>query len=413
MLGASLLSFLDLPAGTYSPAVLLEAFLREVGPALSKVQDLALHLKDDSGSAAIASLLDESLALLASACPMLSRLESQGRLSQTFLRHLGGACPLLTELTIMSNNQDIPYLVEVLLLLPSLLPNVNTLRLPLQHRMRPEDNCPDMSSNTGLMHLYLPYCMLNSSSWQCLPPKLLTLECFVICQGPPANGPGDLLGSLLGLSVTCKVPMQMGSLAQLLRCAPNLEVITANHGDVGLHTIDCTFNLPTAAADLSTLLGRMEIDVIKNAVYSFGYFKDDDDSLPFPPFLAALPCMAGVERFEVQNCPSAHLGPLLAVFPDVRELSLLCTEDMGDVGLQALASCTKLTSLTLEGCSKATPIGLFALCTRLPGLCSVVHKTCTLLQAPALDSFEQLLQRNIILQEVVRTGDNEDEDAAD
>lgn len=391
--------------------MLLEAFLREVGPALSKVKDLVLYLKAESGSAVTASLLDESLALLVGACPMLSRLKSQGRLSQTFLRHVGEACPLLTELTILSESQDLPDLQKVLLLLPSLLPNVDTLWLPLHRLHRRQDVFPDMSSNTGLRNLYLHRCIFDSEkSWQCLPPKLLTLECFAIRQGPPATGPGgQLLHSLLGLSVACHVPMRLDSLAQLLRCAPNLKVITDNHGYGGLHTIDCTFNPPTAAADLSTLRGRMEIDAIKHAVYRFGY-NEEYDVMLFPPLLAALPCMAGVERCEVQYCLSSDLGPLLAVFPDVRELSLLGMEEMGDVGMQALASCAKLTSLTLEGCSKATPIGLFALCTRLPGLCSVVHNTCTLLKAPALDSFKQLLQRDITLQEVVREDEDEDED---
>lgn len=130
---AHLLAFCQ---GTFCPAAFLRAFVQQTGAALHTVT--ALHITVDDvhrGSvthdgSTTANALGSALALLLGALPALQSLHCFGRLAQAFLHTAGERCPQLSALDLSAGDAYLPYLQNLLTLLPSLLPNVDLTLSP-------------------------------------------------------------------------------------------------------------------------------------------------------------------------------------------------------------------------------------------------------------------------------------------
>ncbi|MEW5317730.1 MAG: hypothetical protein WDW38_009007 [Sanguina aurantia] len=208
-------------AGVYSPAVLLKAFVQEVGEGLASVTSLHLRVKNSGTSSVTLAMLWEAVAVLLGACTKLTCFSYTGHtLPLAFLHTLGAVCPLMTTFNTWARTNDGQNLQDVIGLLPSVLPQLHSLGLgsgPL----------PNMSGNTSVRSLEL-YCFdfKASSEWLCLPPQLRTLKCDNVCVGPPAKSlEGNAsLQSLLTLIVFNRA-MSLKTLTEMLQAAPALQEI--------------------------------------------------------------------------------------------------------------------------------------------------------------------------------------------
>lgn len=365
--------------GSFSPAAQLDAFVVDMRLALSSVISLELHLEDTGGGAVDAAALDESMALFMEACPSSTYFSSQGQ-STAFFNRLGKACPSLSSLTLIST--DLTYVQNVMLQLPSLLPNVQFLDL-----QGDEFQLPDMSANTGIVDLRLTeFQFCSASEWRCLPPKLQSLECEGFYVGPPTLSDGSpLLDSLLSLEV-CTYKVSLTSLVKLLRAAPKLHTFET------LDTLDIIFSLsPATAADLSTLHQRPDLSTITYATYCVSCRVDAGGVSVLPAF-ATLPCMTGITSCQWKNCGPAALHLLMQAFPDLTEL-FLHTDLIDNVQLQELRKFPNLTALKLMECAHISPIGVLALYEHHPLLRGIECVQCPLITQQELQGCVQLLEK--------------------
>ncbi|MEW5299657.1 MAG: hypothetical protein WDW36_002650 [Sanguina aurantia] len=412
----------------FEPAPLLGAFVREAEPPLSTVTSLVLVMEDErsllSNMLPLDPQLGKALARLAGACTVLTSLQFQGSISPGLVLRMGQACPLLTSLAFVATHRNRLDLQAAVKLVAG-LPGLTKLALhDIQHEL------PDMSANHGLRSLSLePFSFRSDAEWRQLPPNLTHLACSVIASGPPAHsasGGRGLLGSLLGLELGGAYPrLQLGHLAKLLRAAPLLASLTSpgvcEGPATGNATICCHSALLTAGADLSLLLQRMDaLPAIGRARYLFVCDYDEiiwgrQNGTPgsLQPFIASLPGMPGVSWLDVSGIEPADLASLLDKFPDLLELTLRGMVDMDDLELQQATAAKGITGLKMLFCHSITPMGLLALCQRLPMLrqvtCVVDHTIngCGLRQ-PDLDRCAQLLllltQREVLI--VLESGDS-------
>lgn len=239
------------PLGQFSPALLLELFVQELGEALHTVTSLALNLHNTGCSTVTASRLCKALSLLMSASPALTALSLEGQFSPLLLRMVHQACPLLSELSLITEHEDenkderdaqaavqlsdLTLITKdtdgldmqaVVHLLPSLLPNVHTLSLPQFIR-----SLPDMSKNVGITTLCVKSLVIDSEAiWLCLPSKLQHLQCSTVLMrlDPVRRGVDNpnrsepFLGSLLTFNfrIACFL---LKPLAKILVAAPALQ----------------------------------------------------------------------------------------------------------------------------------------------------------------------------------------------
>lgn len=363
-------------------------FLREVGESLSTVTSLLLHIQDTGGSAVTTAELSKHVGSLLLACPALQSVTLKGSTSPALLRALGLACPLLSSLVMVTNDSDILHLQVMMLLLPSLVPNLTSLGFQgLRHSL------PDISANNGILSLafshdpgaiiqslHHPPHHFNFSSivhWHCLPPKLQHLSVHDIDTGPPTRD-RPLLSSLVRLELYSSFPYAH-PLAQLLRAAPALQgVIVGSHPSFmrGMLPACIQFFLhEQTGVELETLQSRLQPPVYSNTSYHVEC-RDKDEEESLLPFIAALPCMTGVTGLQIFGCSLAELGPLLRVFPDLTQLALWSVEKLDDVGLQEVAAAVQLISLTVGACYDVRAMGVLALCQSLPNLKRVDLKSC-------------------------------------
>lgn len=367
---------------------MLEQFYTTAQLPLSTVSHLSLKLHDTSTTAGAAGLLNDMLVQLARGCPNLASLDMRGRLPLALLRSLGEACPLLSALSISIHDTGAAYLQETVKLLPSLLPNVNSLTLP-----HIEELLPDMSLTTTILSLNLAgtwcSCSLN---WLLLPPKLQHLKCACLPAAPPVLPDSmHLLQSLTSIKLTGHVHIQLLTIAQLLRAAPALRSIDIDNSScvVVPYSINILLFLNTAtAADLRTLQQRRS--VLTNPTFQIKHAMENAQGLS-QDVLDALPCMTGVTHCSFCRLDPSHLVRMLQVFPNVQNLTL---NDVDDVQLQELILCPGLTSLYLIGCKSVTHVGVVALCLRLPSLRTIhADKHCQL-SGPATESCLRILERH-------------------
>lgn len=388
-----------LPTVSFSPAVLLEAFVREVGAALTTVTSLTLHVEDSAGNRTTGAVLMTALASLFSACPVLRSFGISGRLSPALMCTLAGACPLLSTLRVMFAGADLPYLQASLLLQPTLLPNITTLTF---EEPSPGFQLPDISSNHTVHALELRTCsFVTHAHWLSLPPNLRTLSCSGLEGGPPAavNGRASL-ASLRSLQLDLHVPVSLHVLAQVLRAAPSLQDITPMVGDSEGDTlaIHCHLKQSTAAKtidDLALLQRTTQGSALRTAFICIDCTEREDvqGSSSLCGTIADLQCMPGTTRCGILGLTPGELAPLLGLFPDLTVLEIGMTDGFSDVELQDVAVCTSLTTLALSNCDSVTPMGLLLLCQRLPRLRKVTCHACAELGRQDLEGCVELLRK--------------------
>lgn len=401
-------------AGSFSPAVMLDAFLREAGASLNTVTSLDVLLQNDGGSTATIYILIEAITLLAIACPVLKSLSCN--FCPIHLPGLSRSCPLLDTITFSCAEEDHEFLQQFLLLQPSGLPHLTRLELPHYAQQMGRCRLPDMSGAKSILILSMPRCTFDGATrWQLLPPQLEQLHISTLLEtGPPILSEDRKgLGSLRVLLLEHVDEMPLHVLAQLLRGVPTLLDIQVVEAEGKQASVDCRLALSTAA-DLLTLHQRLEqspgMKVIRDAVYYFDCSARASLRAVLP-LIASLPRMTSLWKCSFEGCRLSEFTSWLRVFPNVRVLTLIYMDKMDDVALQDLATCTSLTGLRLSHCNKVTSLGVLGLCIRHAGLRSITCSHCPHLKQPALTRCAAVLKRQIQLTEVLGESDTGDEDA--
>lgn len=383
-------------AGTYSPAVLLKAFLQEVGSALAAVTRLDLHLQYTGGSRITTEVLDKALEALLCSCPALQTLCClTGYLSKTLLQSLHNICPLLATLDVSAGPglTDTAYMEYVLQLQACAFPHVDTLivNAPEDEYYLPD---MDMSSNTGITTLFLNGAYLGSDNhWLNLPPQLTSISSQNFDIGPPAtfaDGTSTLPCLLSFIMGDASTP-SLDDLAQLLQASPSLQALKRENAHDHTVAIHCNFTR-TTIADLHLLRGRMDLDIVKNGRYTFVCDYDSGRMLQ-QSVLTTMPIMPGITRCRIFFCRVADIKLLLSAFPDIEILDILAAIDLDSIGLGGLASCGNLRKLTLSRCPSVNSIGLLALCMRLPLIKSIDCELCDHLNVADLEECAALLHQ--------------------
>lgn len=326
--------------------------------------------------------------MLIQACPALNSLLFEGALSPAFLQVLGQACPLLSELEILTNAKSLHKTGP---LLSSLLPQLTSLMLP---KVDGEEDLPDMSQHKGIVALEMRFCpFVSSAGWLRLPPNLKHLECHSILQGPA----GDEIGRLLSLHMLVS-DISLMALAQLMRAAPAMQALRttmllddntlSNNDSV---SVSCSLTCPTTAVDLALLETRTG-SFLENAIISISGARLERGA-SLLPFIAALPHMPRVKRCGVNTVKAADLGPLLRHLPEIKQLWLGSIGGMDDVVVQDVAACQQLRDICLKECHGVSSIGLVALCHHLPKLRRVVCEKCSQLGAVVVKKCAMVLRK--------------------
>lgn len=358
--------------------------------SLRTVLSLHLVVQNKSGSeahdniTAVETTLHKAFNLLAGALPALKCVTGVEGMPLVCFKNLGKSCPLLSHLTLHVWSCPGSFLHDLVQQQPSLLPNLTSLSLT-GVLSQLDGTFPDMSQNTSIVRLTLPYNTCQSSTpWLLFPPQLRHL-CFGTFSkrslGLPAASSAtsvylNLFRNLVSLKVD-EAPMPLHALAQILAVAPALKSI-----NVGGHTadacIECDLDLATIS-DLRVVHERMRMnsELLKDALFRVECMSRDGIEGPVLSFIAQLPCMTCITRCTFLYFEPEELAPLLRVFPNVTQLTLEPSwenkeQSMNDVHLQDLTSCLQLTRLVLQYCMKVTSMGLLALCLRLPGLRTVI-----------------------------------------
>lgn len=102
--------------------------------------------------------------------------------------------------------------------------------------------------------------------------------------------------------------------------------------------------------------------------------------------------MTGVLKCRL-DCLNANLLPMLRSFPDISHITITRSATLSDMDLQTLTAFPYLATLYLDKCNAVTPMGLLALCMRLPQLREVDAIRCAHLHGPAFELLAQLLDR--------------------
>lgn len=234
------------------------------------------------------------------------------------------------------------------------------------------------------------------------------------------------LSNLLSVHLSGEYP-RLEECAQILRAAPLLQAFTSSdtyeHLEVETATIRCRSSTPTTGTDLFLLHERMsKLTGIRDATYLIvcsyqEIIRDRQNGIPgsLQPFIASLPTMTGVTKLDLSCIEPADLASILHKFPDLQELMLRCQYNMNDVELQHAAAANKLVSLKFLICREVTPMGLLALCQRLPNLSHVTCVDCTSVEQTDLDRCAELLmhstQRKVVF--VERRVDEDEEESED
>lgn len=385
---------------------MLRAFVQEAGASLRTVTTLGLWLDNDGGSPVTLAVLSIAMGLLISKCPALTLFRLAKDLPPAFLALLGQSCPSLRVLEFTCPSPDQESLQQLLLLQPSLLPQVSTLKLT---DCSEEYILSDMSINSSIHSVQLhDFCFVSETQWLSLPPKMQHLFCYTVEVGPPACSSigSAALGSLLSLELEGGydfLSLPLHAFAQILQAAPFLQLVKVRDDMRGKGLlIDCVLNNSTATAtatDLALLHQKMgRLNTVQDIIFSINCSKRDASCNSLRPCIALLPMMTRVTRCEVRGLRPGELAPLMRLFPDVGELTLRGCDEVTDVELQELSGFGKqVTELRIIECSRLTPMGLYALCQCLPGMCSVVCHLCLRLDQAALDGCAALLKRQDLL----------------
>lgn len=396
-----------LHVGACNQAILLQAFVQRAGAALTSITKLELQLNNFCDSENSASLMDEALTVLVNACPAMQRLDSRGHLSPALMHSLQAACPLLTALKLSAGEANASHVQTVVDLLPTSLPSITSLAFT---RSVTNYELPDMSDNANIVDLQLNgFTFQHEAQWLCIPPKLQQLVCGFIKVGPPAitNSTG-LLASLISMTLEVDnightTNVCMHAVAQLLCAAEALKVFQ-HANETESFTFVCSPGEGTAvsaAADIQVLSQRMNISGVESAFFCIKFETVTPTSTYLLPFIASLPCMAGVSQLQIEDCPPEAIPLVLHIFPNLQVMLLDSEEGVDDYDMQALAACKHLIRLILFSCSKVSPMGVMALCQRLPHLSYVGHHACPKMSQPEVTRCLDILKGYGLLVEIV------------
>lgn len=336
------------------------------------------------------------------ACPALETLVYRGQLSPAVLGRLGKVCPRLTTLCIQTDDEDLTEAYKVIPLLPSLLPQLRSLELP---DLKSEQQLPDLSKLTNLLSLELEALKFTAEcKWQYLPPNL---NCLVSCgmsaiPSALAEGRG-VFSNLITLDLGFAF-FNLETLADLLLAAPALQLIRqgeCNERVEKMVIIPCLLESLAGPADLFLLNHRLQtgLEIEQGMLYvCCGPKAPVSHSLAL---IAALPVATHIKNCNLSGIQPALLSPLLRVFPNLRGLKLHFDGDINDIILQDVTACQELITLEIKSCQKISPMGLIALCQRLPQLRYVCCDGCGQITAAVLESCAKLLLRHGLVVEMV------------
>lgn len=320
------------------------------------------------------------MALLAHACPSLTHISFSGHVPVEFLHALGDSCPMIKDVHIEGNDEDLPYLQHLLLLQPSQLPNVTCLSLKgVKMEM------PDLSENIGILSLKLGFLQIQQSHWPCFPRKLKHLEATCVRGGPPVCSiTRSILNSLQSIKIN-SFTILLDQLADLLRESLFPHQIQPRFR----FNIMCDVNQSTAAHMLyvytnmqRSWLMRCHCSVICSGGASGSWLQ---------AFILIRPCMTGYLHCKL-ICSSANLLPILSAFPDLQTLIIRGGVALTDLDLHALTACPQLRTIFVATFNSITPMGVLALCLHLPHLSCLEVFKCEKLQGPKLERCVQLLK---------------------
>lgn len=388
---------------SFSPAVLIDEFLKEVGEALATVICLSIDLDDAGNSPVTRTIMHTALSMVVRACPSLLQIYSSDIIPPELFEMIGGVCPQLSTITILNSDERIALgsVQEMMLQQPRLFPQLIFLALP--HFV---ENIPDLSGSSSIRILYLcSYAFVDAAQWSRLPPNLEKLQVDSVVAGPsPLNDRTGVpqLVSLLRLGVSCSL-MPLHALAQLLQAAPALRELKdgfdpndhrlREDGNQQTQVVVHCSDMLSAAADFGVLQHRMGLESIANAVYYFDCNKNGSDTCKESVF-AMLPRMPGFTSCLFAYCEIAEMVELLNVFPDVQSLVLAHVE-LFKIHFLVMSCSSKLTRLKLHKCNSIEPMGLLEVCNFLPSLCDVRCQGCRQLQAVGLASCKNMMARSI------------------
>lgn len=396
----------------FNPATLLEAFLNLAGNALGTVTSMDVFFVDDGVSAVNSARLSNAMVLLAGACPALQRFGCkafQAENCTNFLLQLGQACPLLSAFSVHAEPDNIPFMQQIVQLLPSLLPQLSMLCFPSLHGGT-NSKLPDLSQHVSIISLKIrSFTFSDQSQWERLPPKLLHLECESICEAPAVlAGKIDVLHSLLTLLTYEPVEMNLSVLAQVLLVAPALQKF-GNTGDcLGLSdggdyfVIKCPLSSSSVASDLLRLNDRMLSGLTMSGILRMIGNSDGQSLGP----ISLLPCMTLVKKCILGMFDRKEMCLMLDKFPHVEELMLWSPNKIVDDGIKDLAVCKRLTCLVLNQCNTISTMDLVVLCKHLHTLRNITCDNCAHLQGHAFEVCATLLEQQfgVLLQIEVYMG---------
>lgn len=391
--------------------------MREAGSSLNSLKSFEIHLQDTSNSSFMATALDNALIVLLASCPVLRSLTFSGHLSHKLLQSMGQACPSLSTLISTGADQtDLAYLQTMLQLQPTLLPHITTLTF---EDVTEAFTIPDISGNHKIESLSLSCCSWwTDAHWRAIPRNLKFWRCMSIESGPPALPDGrKLLTCLQNLEMDdLALCMPLSVVAKLAISAPALlSITTTAHPD---HTatlmIRCAIKPETAvttAANLFLLHPSLAGPAFNDA-YLYCFCKHRGGGAALQVAINALPRMTCVTRCILRNLVPGELRPMLACFPDIRELEIRYSPELSGGELQEVSMCTLLTVLKLRACDNLSSMAVLSLCHVLPSLKSVECCGCVLLDETSMAECNQLLHRhNLHVELSLVTADECDEHA--
>lgn len=359
------------PTGEYCPASNVSAFLHNIGPALLNMKCLDLYLEEAEGYQSM--MLDGALLSLAGRALQDVRV-SLGRLSPILMQGLGMNSPRLTTLGLFAAGaEDESYLEELMQLQPVLLPRVHTLVLQLD--VGHSYILPDMAVNTSILTLDLSTSSLTDNGWLLLPPNLCHLKCRDIEVGPQPTYEDDspFLPNLLSVTVGTEACSNLHSIAKFLRAAPAIQTLWSENQSYENVSIHC---YPITAEDLSTLHGRMDLELVDHEKAEYRIvFTDgvDPGETSGRQFLLTLPLMPGIIRCDFKDCRVEDMPRLLDIFCDVQHLRLH-RDHLQGMELCFLGYCQQIRTLDVTDCGSVDPMGFAMLCLQLPLLHTVITK---------------------------------------
>lgn len=317
------------------------------------------------------------LNILPSMCPAVKRLIVKGSPSPSLLQLFGSTVTMFEFTAQQVPQASIERLQELLPLLRELAINeyYEVGKLPDQLEAPAPYN---LSKLTCVRHLNVPHLAIcSAAAWASFPPNLRRLSCAGVQCAPQSSASFAQLTTLDLLK--CGGMVDTAGLAGLFRLAPCLRRVNSPWQTLNLSSLEASelvydTDISKLADDLMLLNNRYEAGVMTS---TFSILFHDYE--PWQDLLKALPAGTPVFSGFTMLClgmgfvTSAHgsidlLQLLSAVFPNLKELTLMNSNYLDDEMLMSLLQLKKLKCLALWRCPRVTAQGLTFLVCQLPVL---------------------------------------------